>query len=80
MRVTVEIRAEILVDVERGGEDAVRHVATDWILHTREGFGPLSGAFLVKGLSGAVDSVRPFVPNRRVVGQREFFAEERGIF
>ena len=81
MRVAVDVSAELLVEVSRGGEEAVRAVALDWLLRVREGSQNTAGVYLVKGLSGAVLSVRPWVENPRITtGARKQKAEPREFF
>jgi len=67
----VEVAATIYVSVEFGGEDAARrlvrdNVCNDWILRSRELTARDAGRAVVKGMSAKVESVRPFIGNRRV--------------
>jgi hypothetical protein len=76
----VEITARVYVSIEHGGEEAVQrlvrdHVCNDWLLQHRDGAANDAGHFVVKGLSGAVESVQPWIGNRRV-SQKEDEDEE----
>lgn len=72
--VTLELSA--YVDVDSGDETVAAALARDKIangpcLCTIEGAYRDAGHYLVKGMSAAVKSVRPFIGNRRVVTKRD---------
>jgi hypothetical protein len=67
----VEVIARVYVSVEFGGEDAARRivrdrVANDWLIQEREATAVDSGKYVVKGMSAAVGTVKPWIGNMRV--------------
>jgi hypothetical protein len=77
----VNISADILVSVEFGAENAVRRLVRDyvcngWLLRCTPDTAKDAGQFVVKGLSGEVARVRPFIGNRRVSKTEEGESDE----
>lgn len=84
----VTLTAEVLVTVDSGGPSSAarlvkEHVANGWLLNFQERIDREAGHYVLKGLSGAVSSVKPWLsglsgpreeePDRSSLGEDEFF-------
>lgn len=83
MTYEVEVAATIYVSVEYGGEESTRrlvrdHVCNDWLLRCRETTARDAGHAVVKGLSGKIERVGPFIGNRRVRGEHDDTESQEG--
>jgi hypothetical protein len=85
MRYRVIATIEILVDVERDGEKAAkrlvkRHVLNDWILKEIEGVTAEAMHYVIKGLSGKIENVKPFEGGNKEVEVNREEAEECPLY
>jgi hypothetical protein len=85
MRFRVTATVEILVDVEKGGEKAAeslvrRHVLNGWLLKEIEGVAADAMHYVIKGLSGKIESTKPFEGGNREVEIKQEEAEECPLY
>lgn len=71
MLLEVAITAHVYVSVENGADESARrlvrdHVCNGWLLQNVSGAARDGGHYTIKGLSGEVIEVKPWVGNRRV--------------
>jgi hypothetical protein len=85
MRYRVTATVEILVDVEKGGEKAAeglakRHVLNGWLLKEIEGVAADAMHYVVKGLSGKIENVKPFEGGNKDIPIEQEEAEECPLY